>query len=78
MTKMVSFKNVKTSYREKEVIESYVSKSNKDNMFDLSQKQVEMFFDHWGEGLSDLPLSHRMDIMKLGRPKEFSLHDKVV
>ena len=37
-----------------------------------------MFFNNWGNELNELPLSLREDVMRLGRPKNFSMHEKAL
>ena len=47
-------------------------------MIEISDKMVDMFYNHWGSELSELPLSFRKEILKLGRPKTFNLQDKAI
>ena len=47
-------------------------------MIEISDKMVEMFFNHWGSELSELPLSFRKEILRLGRPATFGLKEKII
>ena len=47
-------------------------------MIELTEAQVNQFFHHWGGELNELPLSFRTDIMKLSRPRTYSVHEKVI
>ena len=47
-------------------------------MLEIRDKQVDMFFHHWGSELNELPKSYQRDIIKLSRPKTYGLHEKVI
>ena len=48
------------------------------DMLEFRDKQVDMFFNHWGSELNELPRSYQRDIIKLCRPKTYGMHDKVI
>ena len=48
------------------------------DMLEIRDRQVDMFFDHWGEALNELPRSYQRDIIKLCRPKTYGMHEKVI
>ena len=47
-------------------------------MLEFRDKQVDMFFNHWGSELNELPKSYQRDIIKLSRPKTYGMHEKVI
>lgn len=50
------------------LIESFFKESKKEDLLEISDKMIDMFFNNWGNELSELPLSFRKEILKLGRP----------
>ena len=60
------------------LLKTFVNERQATDLIDFSDAQVDRFFNHWGAELSELPLSFRTDIMKLARPKTFSVHEKVI
>ena len=59
------------------LLQTFVNERHSE-FIDLPEAQVKRFFEHWGTELSELPLSLRADIMKLARPKNFSVHEQVI
>ena len=47
-------------------------------MIELTEANVNQFFHLWNGELNELPLSFRTDIMKLSRPRTYSVHEKVI
>lgn len=78
MQNLVLNSSRRSGEKRQSLLESYFRQENSLDIFDLADKTVDMFFNHWGDALNELPMSFRNEIMKLGRPKNFGLQQKVI
>ena len=78
MTNVLRHKAKNTKGVRPSVIDSFIPESKQEHDIELTEKQISMFFNNWGNDLDELPLSFQADIMRLGRPRNFSLHEKII